>query len=145
MFKGRTLQVQVAYYRLSLSRAQLYWRRARHPAYAGARRGRRGIVVSHFRSIVATMLALLSASCASSSLQSSAMHSAGSGVELPTQAPSVADDEIAGEKRRQQVLTLQSYAAQSARIENVAHKLLVANRADCKNVVTPRPGWQVFS
>jgi hypothetical protein len=54
-------------------------------------------------------------------------------------------DEIAAEKRRQQVIGLQSFAAQSTRVQNVAHRLMVANRSDCGNNVVPRPGWQLLS
>src|SRR5262249_54650057 len=40
---------------------------------------------------------------------------------------------------------LQSFSQQTARVQNVAHRLLVANRSDCKNVITPRPGFSAFA
>src|SRR5262249_19545002 len=85
-------------------------------------------------------VALLGASCAAPGIQPP-----GASVNLTTQMPTVGADEIAAEKRRQLVLTLQGYLAQSSRVEAVAHRLLVANRADCRDVVGPRYGMQGVS
>jgi hypothetical protein len=96
--------------------------------------------VSKYPWAAVAVSALLCASCAGPAMQVPGM-----GVELPTQLPGVGADEVAAEKRRQQILTVQNFAAQSARLENVAHRLLVANWSDCKSAVTPRIGWQVLS
>lgn len=87
----------------------------------------------------AALIAFAGASCAGPAMQTRGA------VELPTQMPDVGADEIATEKRRQQVFALQSFSQQTARVQNVAHRLLVANRSDCKNVITPRPGFSAFA
>jgi len=61
------------------------------------------------------------------------------------QLPGVSPDEVSAEKRRQEIVQFQTIAAQSTRVGNVAHRLMVANRSDCENAVAPRLGWQAFS
>src|SRR5258708_7546086 len=90
------------------------------------------VVVSEYRCAVVALLALWCTSCAAP----------------VTQLPGVSADELADEKRQQQafqreqlILQVKNFVAQSARLENVAHRLAVANRSDCKSSITPKLGW----
>lgn len=62
-----------------------------------------------------------------------------------TSAPGVTADEVANEKRQQQTFQIQNYHAQSARLNNVAFRLTVANREDCRDAVGPRAGFNAIS
>ena len=65
--------------------------------------------------VFAALIALAGASCAGPAMQTR------SAVELPTQMPDVGADEIATEKRRQQVFALQSFSQQNGRYDTFAH------------------------
>lgn len=58
-----------------------------------------------------------------------------------TNIPGVTSDEVASERRKQQVAQIQTYFSQLARLQNVAYRLTHANRADCKEDVAPRLGF----
>jgi len=88
-----------------------------------------GGVVDERRCAISALLALLCASCAGP----------------VAQLPNISTDEVAAEKRRQEVVQLQTFAAQVTRVENVAHRLMVANRSDCADVVAPRMGWKILA
>jgi Zn-dependent protease with chaperone function len=62
-----------------------------------------------------------------------------------TQAPNVSTNEIADEKLRQQVYIIRSYVNQSARLSNVAFRIVVANQRDCREAVGARLGIQTAS
>lgn len=62
-----------------------------------------------------------------------------------TNVPALASDEVASERRRQQVLQIQNYFSQLARLNNVAHRIAHANRADCKDDVAPRLGFSAIA
>lgn len=47
--------------------------------------------------------------------------------------PSLPVEEVAAEQRRQQIAQLRDYFAQLGRLDNVAFRLRVANRSDCKD------------
>jgi len=54
-------------------------------------------------------------------------------------------DEVASERRKQQVLQIQHYFSQLARLHNVAYRLTSANRADCKEDVAPTLGFSALA
>ncbi len=57
-----------------------------------------------------------------------------------TSIPGLSSDEVASERRKQQIFQIQNYFSQLARLINVSHRLTLANRADCKEAVAPRLG-----
>lgn len=52
-----------------------------------------------------------------------------------TSIPGVSSEEIAAERRKQQVFQIQTYFSQLARLKRVAHRIAHAGRADCKGQV----------
>lgn len=54
-------------------------------------------------------------------------------------------DEVAAEKRKQQIHMVQTYFAQHARLNNVAHRMTVANRADCMDEVAGKLGLHAIT
>jgi C-terminal processing protease CtpA/Prc len=57
-----------------------------------------------------------------------------------TTLPTVPADEVAAEKRTQQISQAKEYFAQLRQIENVAFRIHAANRADCKDFVSGQIG-----
>jgi beta-barrel assembly-enhancing protease len=54
--------------------------------------------------------------------------------------PKVSSDEITSEKFQEQIFQIQKEASDNARLANVAYRIELANRADCKDKVEPRVG-----
>ena len=57
-----------------------------------------------------------------------------------TNVPALAADDIAAEKRRQEITQLRDYYAQLHRLDTVAYRIGTANRADCKEWVSAQIG-----
>ncbi len=57
-----------------------------------------------------------------------------------TNLPTLAADDVAAERRKQQISQLQDYFAQLNRVDNVAFRIRTANRAECKGFVSPQIG-----
>jgi len=57
-----------------------------------------------------------------------------------TNLPALSLDEIATERRKQEIAQLRDYYAQLHRVENVGYRIRVANRADCKDWVSAQSG-----
>jgi hypothetical protein len=81
-----------------------------------------------FRVIIAALL-LLVTGCAGTS----------------TNIPKVSSDEIASEKAQEQIFQIQKESSETARLQNVAYRIEVANRADCQNRIAPRLGFGAIS
>jgi len=58
-----------------------------------------------------------------------------------TNIPGLTTDEIALERRKQQIFQIQNYYSQLARLNNHSYRLTLANRADCREDVAPRLGF----
>jgi hypothetical protein len=58
-----------------------------------------------------------------------------------TDLPTIASGEIAAERKRQLSHQLQTYAAQTARLAHVAHRIMVANAEFCRAQVAPLAGF----
>lgn len=54
--------------------------------------------------------------------------------------PSLPADEVAAERRRQEIAQLRDYFAQLHRVDTVAYRIRVANRADCKDWIAAQIG-----
>jgi hypothetical protein len=61
---------------------------------------------------------------------------AGPSSNLPILAP----EDVAAERRKQQIAQLQDYYAQLSRVDNVGFRLRVANRTDCRDYVSAQIG-----
>jgi len=57
-----------------------------------------------------------------------------------TSIPTLAADDVAAEKRRQEITQLRDYYAQLHRLDTVAYRIGTANRADCKEWVSAQIG-----
>lgn len=57
-----------------------------------------------------------------------------------TNLPNLAAEDVAAERRKQQISQLQDYYAQLSRVDNVAFRIRTANRADCRNYVSAQIG-----
>jgi hypothetical protein len=62
-----------------------------------------------------------------------------------TQIPGVTADEVANEKRQQQIFQVRTAQAQATRLHNVGYRLSLANRDDCRDSVAPRIGIRILS
>lgn len=62
-----------------------------------------------------------------------------------TNIPGVTSDEVASERRKQQIFQIQNYFSQLGRLQNVAYRLTHANRTDCKDDVAPRLGFSAIT
>lgn len=62
-----------------------------------------------------------------------------------TTFPDVSSEEIASERRKQQVLYIQTYFSRRARLNNVAHRIAHAGRADCKGEVEHHFGFHALA
>jgi membrane-associated protease RseP (regulator of RpoE activity) len=57
-----------------------------------------------------------------------------------TNLPLLAAEDVAAERRKQQIAQMQEYFAQLNRVDNVAFRIRTANRADCRDYVTAQIG-----
>lgn len=57
-----------------------------------------------------------------------------------TNIPGLSSDEVAAERRKQQIFQIQNYVSQFARLNNIAYHITLANRSDCGEAVAPRLG-----
>src|SRR5687768_1386678 len=57
-----------------------------------------------------------------------------------SQIPGVTSDEVANEKRQQQIFQIRTAQAQATRLNTVGYRLSLANRSDCRDSVAPRIG-----
>jgi len=62
-----------------------------------------------------------------------------------TNIPKVSANEIASEKLQEQIFQIQKETADSARLANVAYRIELANRADCRDKIGPRLGFYTIS
>jgi membrane-associated protease RseP (regulator of RpoE activity) len=59
--------------------------------------------------------------------------------------PGVSPDELETERRNQRILSIQTYYSQLARLNNVAHRIAHAGRADCKDRVETHFGFSTVA
>ncbi len=61
------------------------------------------------------------------------------------QTPNLSPEEIAAEQARQQYFQIQNFAAQAARLENVAFKIAAANVNECGGNIIPKLGFRALA
>ena len=57
-----------------------------------------------------------------------------------SQFPTLPADDVKAEQRRQEIAQIRDYFAQLHRLDTVAYRIRIANRADCKETVAPQIG-----